>query len=171
MTALLHYSPFDTEVLVMLDPVQITPAQFYGPVRANTGARRLLLAILDDAVYQVMVHRGMASRRAQRLYRENLAWFFTDDDELNSNGDLLTWSCRSICQHLGIDVDYLRRKLLDPATTVPRGAYRKPRRVVRNGAGIPTSDYYLTKGIRQGVEPQGRKRYVASLKEARRAAP
>jgi len=168
----------------MFDPVQITPAQFYGPVYANTGPRRLLLAILDDAVHLLMTMRRTATARREdvRAYGAQCAKERAQEEEAWFASEEVYWgSFVFVCDHLDINADWLRDKLLDTATTVARqcdssrqpatrGAYRKHRLGEHGPTRIPTSDYYLTKGIRAGAEPMGRtRREVGAQKRPRRA--
>lgn len=110
----------------------ILPAQFYGPMHATTPERRLLLVILDDAVHQLLTTRGKSRRHAQDIHREVLAWLATDEDAVNARGEITAWSFRTVCEHLGIEADCLRQRLLDPEASVPRqtGAQKRLRRAV-----------------------------------------
>ena len=67
--------------------------------------KRLLLAILEEAVATVQRYVIDERRRGRRLYREAEAWVLSDD---------VSWPCtfRNICDALGIDPDYLREGLM-----------------------------------------------------------
>ena len=69
----------------------------------TTGERRLMLAILEDAMRTLLGHR-YGSRHA-RLQREDLDWLMSDDMD-----DPFTYL--RICDALGIDADWLRRRIL-----------------------------------------------------------
>ena len=67
--------------------------------------KRLLLAILEEAVATVQRYVVDERRRGRRLYREAEAWVLSDD---------MSWPCtfRRICDALGIDPDYLREGVM-----------------------------------------------------------
>lgn len=83
----------------------LTPEQFFLPAAdssaAWTGERRLLFAVLQDAVDMFFRYRRSQTIRGQRLFRETVTWFLATDR---------SWLCsfESICDHLGLDADYIR---------------------------------------------------------------
>lgn len=83
----------------------LTPEQFFLPASDSlatwTGERRLLLAILQDAVDTFFRYRLSQTVRGRRLFRETVQWFLEKDQ---------AWLCsfESICAHLGFDADYIR---------------------------------------------------------------
>ena len=86
----------------------VTPEQFFTPAERSriawTPERRLLLAVLEDAVAMFLHYRSDLSTRGKRLFRETEAWFAaTDRTSL--------CSFESICDHLNLDADYLRQGL------------------------------------------------------------
>ena len=86
----------------------VLPEQFFkGAVESAshwTGERRLLLAVLENAAESFLRHRHATTRRGKRLFREDKEWFWAKD-----RGDL--FSFESICGHLSLDPDYIRRGL------------------------------------------------------------
>ena len=68
-----------------------------------TGERRLMLAILEDAIRTLIGHR-YGSRHA-KLQREDLDWLMSDD--MSDPFDYLR-----ICDALGIDAGWLRGRIL-----------------------------------------------------------
>lgn len=81
----------------------IIPAQWY-PARATTGERRLLLAILRQAIDDYMRYAAcLGSTRGQRLYCDILRWFCVEERHFGS----FTFCC----EHLGLDPDRIRRSL------------------------------------------------------------
>lgn len=86
----------------------MTPEQFFLPrdrtAVAWTSERRLLLAVLEDAVGSFLRHRHSHTKRGQRLFREDARWFASSD---------ISWafSFESICDHLNLDAAYIRRGL------------------------------------------------------------
>jgi hypothetical protein len=103
-------------------PVQLEPDLLLPEQIENAGRRcmrpehRLMLAVLEDAVraYQT----GCASDGGERRlhFRETADWFASDDTEW-------PFSFVTICQHLGIEPEYVRAGL------------RRWR--ARHGAGVP----------------------------------
>ena len=85
----------------------VQPEQFFADRKSalqRTGEYRLLVAVLQDALEGWFRYRHACRTRERRLFRELSAWFSA------SNRDwLFTFEC--ICDHLGIDPDYIRRGL------------------------------------------------------------
>jgi hypothetical protein len=75
------------------------------PDAARVAEKRLLLAVLEEAVATVQRYVVDERRRGRRLYREAEAWVLSDD---------VSWPCafRNICDALGIDPDYLREGVM-----------------------------------------------------------
>ncbi len=73
--------------------------------RAVTPERRLLIAILADAVDCYRKNLGARTARGRRLCREAEHWIFSDDQ---------TWafSFRNICDALGVDAEAMRERAL-----------------------------------------------------------
>jgi hypothetical protein len=67
--------------------------------------KRLMLAVLEEAIATVQRYVVDERRRGRRLYREAEAWVLSDD---------VSWPCtfRRICDALGIDPDYLREGVM-----------------------------------------------------------
>jgi hypothetical protein len=86
----------------------MTPEQFFMPADrtaiAWTGERRLLLAVLENATASFLRYRNSQTKRGQRLFGEDEAWFMSSDQ---------SWGCsfESICHQLNLDPDYIRRGL------------------------------------------------------------
>jgi hypothetical protein len=68
------------------------------------GERRLMLAVLEDAVDCYRRGRGARDPATRLLFNETRAW-------LESTDRRATFSFESICDALDIDADYLRRGL------------------------------------------------------------
>ena len=121
----------------------LTPEQFFqratDSARMWTGERRLLAAVLHNAVETIFRYRHDYTPYGRRLFKEAHEWFWSAH----------TWglySFESICSHLQLEADYIRRGLrrwYDP-TTVSFTPVRKPTRRTR------LSNAYLT------VVPSGR---------------
>jgi hypothetical protein len=111
--------------------------------------KRLLLAVLEEAIATVQRHVVDERRRGRRLHREAEAWVLSDD---------VSWPCtfRRICDALGIDPDYLREGVMRWSArrraNVADGHqyYKRPRRL--SGSSSQMSD-----------QPIGAKRQRAKL--------
>lgn len=90
-----------------VEPEVLLPSQFYihnRNLRVLEGERRLMLAILEDAVACFQKYAGATRPRSRRLFQEAEDWFMDPDG---------TWvfSFESICGVLNIDAEYFRRNL------------------------------------------------------------
>jgi len=91
----------------LIEPEVLMPSQFYDRFRASSvleGERRLMLAVLEDAVacYQKNVVTSRSHNR--RLFEDAEEWFFDEDSSW-------PFSFEAICVVLGYDVDYFRSQL------------------------------------------------------------
>ena len=94
--------------LVPCGPGAVLPAHVSDGVRwdADTsGARALMLAVLEDAVRCIENGRWQRRFRARRLAAEAEAWVRCDRADW-------PFSFCNICEALGIDADAMRRRLL-----------------------------------------------------------
>ena len=108
-----------------LDECAILPAQFFLARRGsveNEPLRRLMFAVLIDAVrcYQSNLNAGALAR--QRLFREARLWLFSKDGDMPFSFD-------SVCTTLEVDPYLLRRWLLDWRAKLVSGD--KPRGLIR----------------------------------------
>jgi hypothetical protein len=92
----------------LLSDLIIQPEQFFAQQHGafrRTGEYRLLVAVLQDAVVDWFRYCRADRPRERRLFQEVSSWFAsTDHDSL--------FAFETICDHLGIDPDYLRRGLM-----------------------------------------------------------
>ncbi len=93
--------------LAVLEPETILPSQLIDAGRHDASVmpeKRLLLAVLEDAVITFQRYATSGQRRGQRLFREAEAWIASDD---------VDWACtfQNICDALGFDSRYLRQGL------------------------------------------------------------
>lgn len=92
----------------LFSPDLLLASQYADRVRPAAEAlspeRRLMAAVLEDAVHVYRVHAAAASARQRCLFEEAEAWIESEDRSW-------IFSFESICDHLGIDPDYLRRGL------------------------------------------------------------
>ena len=99
---------YDDFLARILEPDTFLPSQFYGNrllSRQLEGEKRLMLAILKDAVECLEKYRAARSSSGRELYQSALEWV-----EDKSIGWLFSFN--NICDFLGFDPDYLRDFLL-----------------------------------------------------------
>jgi hypothetical protein len=92
---------------VELEPETVLPAQFFSRTQIDAGLqpeKRLMLAVLEDAVGTYQKYALARDRRAQALFVEAEAWFASDDTEW-------PYAFLNVCHALDIEVDYLRQGL------------------------------------------------------------
>ena len=90
-----------------LEPEVVLPSQFYGRGGLDASLqpeKRLMLAVLEDAVGTFQKNVWARDRAGQRLLGEVEDWFASDD---------LNWpySFPNVCNALGLEVEFLRRGL------------------------------------------------------------
>ena len=111
-------------------PGILTPEQFFqrgtDSARIWTGERRLLCAVLHNAVESLLRYQHDYTLHGRRLFKEAHDWFWST----HAPG---LYSFESICSHLHLDAGYLQgglKRLYDPTivsfTPVPKTS-RKPR--------------------------------------------
>ena len=86
-----------------LEPETILPSQFFGRFQLDASLqpeKRLMLAVLEDAVGTFQKYVTSSTRRGQRLFAEAEEWFAAPATEW-------PFSFESICQALGLDAAYL----------------------------------------------------------------
>lgn len=112
----------------ILHPDEMLPAQFFTSGHEShgnwTGERLLLLAVLQEAVHTYLRYCRSRTRRGQRLFAEVQAWFSSTEHHY-------LYSFVSICEHLDLDPDCLRRGVVQRAagmTGQPQPAHPLPRR-------------------------------------------
>ena len=99
---------YDDFLARILEPDTFLPSQFYGNrglSRQLEGEKKLMLAILKDAVECLDKYRAARNSSARELYQNALEWV-----EDRSTGWLFAFS--NICDLLGFDPEYLRESLL-----------------------------------------------------------
>ena len=116
----------------LFEPDTILPTQFYSIFKNSQyrePERRLMVAILEDAVscFSTDLHR--CNPRQRKQYEEAKAWVAADEES--------EWifSFKNICEVLGMNPGYLRRGLIRPITgsrTRSSGAPVTTRRTARN---------------------------------------
>lgn len=88
--------------------VALLPEQFFTPPQEShvnwTGERLLMLAVLQEAINAYLQYASAKTHRGKRLFAETYRWFWSQEREY-------LYSFESICLHLHLDPDYLRRGL------------------------------------------------------------
>lgn len=97
----------EERVSEIFQPDTLLPSQYFDRVRRRSehdGERRLMIAILEDAVDVYRKQVGARDPRGKSLFHDAEEWI--------ENGDK-SWlfSFENICDVLGIDADYLRKGL------------------------------------------------------------
>jgi hypothetical protein len=99
---------YDDFLARILEPDIFLPSQFYGSgglSRQLEGEKRLMIAILKDAVECLEKYRNSKSSSGQTHYQNALEWI-----EDKSTDWLFSFT--NICDLLGFEPDYLRAVLL-----------------------------------------------------------
>ena len=97
----------EDKLAVLFQPDTLLPVQYFDRLRRRTeynGERRLLLAVLEDAVDVYRKHGGSPDARSMALFRDAEMWV----EDLDC-----TWlfSFQNICDVLDLDAEYIRRGL------------------------------------------------------------
>ena len=88
----------------VLEPWVLLGSQCAGGEVAASGERRLMAAVLTDAMRLYVKHGRSRFAGGQRLFRETAEWFASRD-----HGWLLSYE--NVCDVLGIEPDRLRERL------------------------------------------------------------
>jgi hypothetical protein len=93
---------------VGLEPETILPSQYFERFQIDASLqpeKRLMLAVLEDAVGTFQKYAIATGRRARRLFAEAEEWFASED---------VSWpyAVLNICQALGLEPAYVRRGLM-----------------------------------------------------------
>lgn len=99
---------YDDFLARILEPDIFLPSQFYGTgglSRQLEGEKRLMIAILKDAVECLDKYRGARNSAGRSHYENALEW-------VQDKGTEWLFSFTNICDLLGFDPDYVREVLL-----------------------------------------------------------
>jgi hypothetical protein len=110
---------YDDFLAKILEPDIFLPSQFYGSgglSRQLEGEKRLMIAVLKDAVECLDKYRGACSSSARCNYENAIEW-------IQDTGTDWLFSFTNICDLLGFDPEYLREVLLKR-----ENKYNKPAR-------------------------------------------
>lgn len=103
----------------------------FGASPTLTGERRLLLAVLEDAVKTYRKHRHAKTPQGRALFEEERDWF---------DGIPGKFSFTEVCAYLGFEPDYIRRGIDLPG----------PLRLVRHGSGERSPQGVTARGAQVG---------------------
>jgi len=98
---------FDGVLPRLIEPEILLPSQFYDHSKRYNlleGERRLMLAVLEDAVACFQKYAGATRPRGKRLFQEAENWFMEEDTGW-------VFSFEAICTVLNINAEYFRGKL------------------------------------------------------------
>ncbi len=104
----------------LFEPDALLPSQFYAAFRVGSaiaGEKRLMLAVLEDAVDCYRKHATSREGQGLQLFRDVEVWITSRDRRWY-------YSYENICDTLEIDADYLREGL-----SRSRGVADQPMRV------------------------------------------
>lgn len=99
---------YDDFLARILEPDTCLPSQFWGNrglSRQLEGEKRLMIAIMKDAVECLEKYRNARSSAGRELYQNALEW-------VEDGGTGWLFSFTNICGLLGFDPDYMREFLL-----------------------------------------------------------
>jgi hypothetical protein len=91
----------------LFQPDTLLPSQYFDRIRRRAsfdGERRLMVAILEDAVEVYRKQAGATDRKRRQLFEDAEAWIESADTKW-------IFSFENICDVLGIHATYLRRGL------------------------------------------------------------
>ncbi|MGH7823490.1 MAG: hypothetical protein ACREQ9_27325 [Candidatus Binatia bacterium] len=99
-----------TEEAAVFAPDALLPVQYVATLSNRKGwvegEKRLIAAVLTDAIDCYMKHYRPADSRSRQLFVDAETWIFDD-----AAGGL--FSFRGICDLLGLEADYIRRGLTE----------------------------------------------------------
>jgi hypothetical protein len=106
----------------------ILPSQYFGAVRdgAMCGERRLMLAVLADAINVLQDRDPMVTARGRQAFAEAAEWVIT-------TGDRYLFSFDSVCDGLNIASEVLRERLSSLALRHESVAWVGPRHLRLHG--------------------------------------
>lgn len=140
----LQYNPFPPIMalqdikLKLIEYVNILPVQYFPDAQQWSGEKRLMLAILTDAINLISAthNRGHSSSKSQRKIAQD--WIFSDEVEY-------VFSFINICQALNLDVSYIRKGLAEKyaSSEDPTQETRSLRRI--------GCSRHATSGLKSGV--------------------
>lgn len=102
--------PADEKLASLFQPDTVSPEQYYQNFRRKTvlePEKKLMLAVLDDAIRCLHDNRSAQASEKKKLYDEAAQW-------VGARGGDWIFSFDNVCEALGFSPDYLRQGLLRP---------------------------------------------------------
>lgn len=96
----------------MFQPDTVLPDQYFAAIRQKgfvQGEKRLMAAVLTDAVECYMKQLAASDPRGRQLFADAETWLF---GEAGGQGAQWVFSFENICSILGLEPEYVRRGLL-----------------------------------------------------------
>ena len=90
-------------------PDTLLPGQYFDRIRRRsdlTGEQRMMMAVLELGIDDFLKHAAAKDRLRQGLFADAERWIESSDRSY-------LYACETICDHLGLDVGYVRRGLRD----------------------------------------------------------
>jgi hypothetical protein len=111
----------------VFQPDTVLPSQFFAALREKgfvEGEKRLMAAVLADAVDVFMKHAHSTDARSRQMFADAEAWLFQEDP------GRWFFSFSNICDVLGLNPEYVRRGLTEwrqrrEPTLRPTDAFRR----------------------------------------------
>ena len=127
------------ENAAVFQPDTVLPSQFFATLRQKgyvEGEKRLVAAVLADAVECYMKQAGATDPCSRQVFREAEQWIF---------GETPGWffSFPSVCDVLGLDAQYVRRGLEE--WREKREALFRPHEAIRQGASTDAAELPVPK--------------------------
>lgn len=98
----------DEKLMSLFQPDVLLADQFAATFRARDSLgpeKRLILAVLEDAIYCFQKYMSAADRRSAALFRDAEEWMMEDNNDW-------PFSFENVCLALGLNPSYVRRGLL-----------------------------------------------------------
>jgi len=133
----------------LLEPDVVLPVQYFRVLRGRAsygGERRLIIAVLEDAINCFQKNLFATDKRGRRLFREAEKWLMSADREL-------PFAFENICEFLSLDAEYIRKGLRRWADAAESKAARgfDSERGARRVAAAPVA----ASGMRPAMVPAG----------------
>jgi hypothetical protein len=126
----------EENLALLFQPDVLISAQYFETLRSTTGLepeKRLMLAVLEDAVHCFQDNISEQSGTKRKLFEEAEEWLLTEGDEW-------AFSFENICEALGLGPEYVREGLLSwkerKLTHHPRPAISQAAGRVGSAAGM-----------------------------------
>jgi hypothetical protein len=121
----------------LLEPDVMLPAQFFRALRgpeAHGGERRLIIAVLEDAINCFQKNLFARDKRSRRLFCDAENWVVSRDRES-------PFAFENICEFLSLDAQYIRQGLYRWARAARSGTgpHLKAESAVRRGINTPVA--------------------------------